>query len=245
MVEESKDGLLSWMEPPTRRLPDNLPRDVSKATRWASWTSAAPPDGDVLTALRRVDDARHARLGELHGADQDAFFARASDKEMLRLAGWAGDATRFDRELKAEGPACALAAPYFCDAASEGVRSDAVYMGGPLPNARDPNERHAAPPPRVPGFLEATRAARDLLRLGTEGAVDLDGTFSSAISARPPPMPAGVLDRAPEQRGAIDCGMIERFEKTYPQEKPPLPAGPAWAQKGGKWTWKGRAIGAQ
>ena len=58
-------------------------------------------------------------------------------------------------------------------------------------------------------------------------------------------MPAGVLDRAPEQRGAIDCGMIERFEKTYPQEKPPLPAGPAWAQKGGKWTWKGRAIGAQ
>ena len=43
-----------------------------------------------------------------------------------------------------------------------------------------------------------------------------------------------------------DFGMIERFEKTYPQEKPPLPAGPDWARNDrGGWTWKGRAIGVQ
>ena len=119
-------------------------------------------------------------------------------------------------------------------------------MGGPLPNAQDLNERQAKPPPRVPGFLEATREARDLLRLGDEGAVDLDGTFSSEIAARPPPLPAGVLAPVPKRREMSDFGMIERFEKTYPSEKPPLPAGPDWARNDrGGWTWKGRAIGVQ
>ena len=102
------------------------------------------------------------------------------------------------------------------------------------------------PPPRVPGFLEATREARDLLRLGDEGAVDLDGTFSSEIAARPPPLPAGVLAPVPKRREMSDFGMIERFEKTYPTEKPPLPSGPDWARNDrGGWTWKGRAIGVQ
>ena len=107
-------------------------------------------------------------------------------------------------------------------------------------------ERQAKPPPRVPGFLEATREARDLLRLGDEGAVDVDGTFSSEIAARPPPLPAGVLAPVPKRREMSDFGMIERFEKTYPTEKPPLPSGPDWARNDrGGWTWKGRAIGVQ
>ena len=236
MAEETKD------EGRTRR---RRTRHVSKATRWADWTCAAP-DGEHLATLRSIDDARHERLGELHGPDQDAFFARASDREMLRMVGWAGDATRFDRELRGEGPACALGSAYYCDPAREGARPDACYMGGPLPNAQDLNERQAKPPPRVPGFLEATHEARDLLRLGDEGAVDLDGTFSSEIAARPPPLPAGVLAPVPKRREMSDFGMIERFEKTYPQEKPPLPSGPDWARNDrGGWTWKGRAIGVQ
>ena len=116
------------------------------------------------------------------------------------MVGWAGDATRFDRELRGEGPACALGSAYYCDPGREGARPDACYMGGPLPNAQDLNERQAKPPPRVPGFLEATREARDVLRLGDEGAVDLDGTFSSEIAARPPPLPAGVLAPVPKRR---------------------------------------------
>ena len=80
------------------------------------------------------------------------------------MVGWAGDATRFDRELRGEGPACALGSAY-CDPAREGARPDAV-MGGPLPNAQDLNERQAKPPPACPGFSGA-REARDLLRLGT------------------------------------------------------------------------------
>ena len=67
MAEETKE------EGRTRR----RRRSVSKATRWADWTCAAP-DGEHLATLRSVDDARHERLGELHGPDQDAFFARAS-----------------------------------------------------------------------------------------------------------------------------------------------------------------------
>ena len=79
-----------------------------------------------------------------------------------------------------------------------------------------------------------------------KGAVDLDGTFSSEIAARPPPLPAGVLAPVPKRREMSDFGMIERFEKTYPTEKPPLPSGPDWARNDrGGWTWKGRAIGVQ
>ena len=111
MAEETKDEGRR-----TRR----RSRHVSKATRWADWTCAAP-DGEHLATLRSIDDARHERLGELHGPDQDAFFARASDREMLRMVGWAGDATRFDRELRGEGPACALGSAYYCDPAREGA----------------------------------------------------------------------------------------------------------------------------
>ena len=157
------------------------------------------------------------------------------------MVGWAGDATRFDRELRGEGPACALGSAYYCDPAREGARPDACYMGGPLPNAQDLNERQAKPPPRVPGFRGDARGPGLAAARGRGGRGPRRDVFvgdrraaTAAAGRRPAPVP--------KRREMSDFGMIERFEKTYPQEKPALTAGPDWARNDrGGWTWKGRA----
>ena len=85
-------------------------------------------------------------------------------------------------------------------------------MGGPLPNAG--NERQAA----AAAARVSEAASAGLLSWG-QGAVDLDGTFSSEIAARPPRC-RRVLAPVPKRREMYDFGMI-RQRRGRPREKRP------------------------
>lgn len=215
------------------------------------WSDLDAGKKPTIESMKVVDEDRARRISKLSAEDRAGLLA--SDVDLLRMAGWAGDNERFTRErgcADCGGPAHTLA--YDCPEQSANARVQALRMGGPLPGAGKPSWEgpQARPRPSVPGFDDATRGPRELYhktRATSKGAAAfqrqlaaLNFTSDDAVQQpkAPPEKKKAPAAADPSRKTKAHAAMAARFAVEPRDEEP-------WCRAGGAWSWRGRPVGTR